>query len=171
MNESVQNEGFVEVYAPGSNTAQRSIDTGIGGYAFESGGMGFDRQGNLIVAEQAKLKLQIVKIAKGSSTVTPMNLDLDGNNITGPGMGIDKAGNIYVASSGAETVSVFAPGQTEPSRVISNVPAYGYMAVTPQGAIYQASGESSVTGIAPGSNSPTLTVSCECSAQGAAVSR
>ena len=133
--------------------------------------MGFDQQGNLIVAEQAKLKLQIVEIARGSSTVTPMNLDLDGNNITGPGMGIDKAGNIYVASSGAETVSVFAPGQTEPSRVIPNVPAYGYMAVTPQGAVYQASGESSVTEIAPGSNSPTLTASCQCSAQGAAVGR
>jgi len=121
VNESVQDEGFVQVYAPGSGTAQRTIDTGIGGYAFESGGMGFDRQGNLIVAEQAKLKLQIVKIARGSSTVTPVNLDLDGHNITGPGMGIDKAGNIYVASSGAATVSVFAPGQTEPSRVILNV--------------------------------------------------
>ena len=35
VNESVQDEGFVQVYAPGSNTPQRTIDTGVGGYAFE----------------------------------------------------------------------------------------------------------------------------------------
>lgn len=168
VNESVQDEGYVQVYPPHNSTPEATIDTGIGGYAFEPGGMGFDPQGNLIVAEQAKLQLQIVKIAPGSWNVTPMNLDL--TNIEGPGLGVDKAGNIYVANSAGSTVSVFPPGATEPARTISNVPAYGYMSVTPQGAVYTASGESTVTEVAPGSNSPTYTLSCECSAQGAAVS-
>lgn len=169
VNESVQDEGYVQVYPPHNSTPEATIDTGIGGYAFEPGGMGFDPQGNLIVAEQAKLKLQIIKIAPGSWTVSPMNLDL--TNIDGPGLGVDKAGNVYVASSAGSTVSVFPPGATEPSRTISNVPAYGYMSVTPQGAVYAASGEYTVTEVAPGSNAPIYTLSCECSAQGAAVSR
>lgn len=169
VNESVQDEGYVQVYPPHDSVPEATIDTGIGGYAFQPGGMGFDPQGNLIVAEEAKLQLQIVKIAPGSWSVTPLSLDL--TNIEGPGLGVDKAGNIYVANSGGGTVSVFPPGATEPSRTISNVPAYGYMSVTPQGAVYTASGESTVTEVAPGSNSPTYTLSCECSAQGAAVSR
>ncbi len=171
VNESSEDEGFVQEFAPGSNSAERTIDTGVGGYAFTNGSMAFDPQGNLIVAEQAGLKLKIAKIAKGSFKVTPVNLDLDGNNINGPGMGIDKAGNTYVASSDSGAVSVFAPGKTEPSRTISPVTSYGLMGVTPEGAVYQASGESTVTEIAPGSNSPTYTLSCQCSAQGAAVSR
>jgi sugar lactone lactonase YvrE len=111
VNESYSDEGWVQEFAPGSNNAETTIDTGVRGYAFTTGSMAFDPQGNLIVAEQAKLKLQIVKIVPGSSKATPANLDLNGNNINGPGMGIDKAGNIYVASSEGSTVSVFPPGK------------------------------------------------------------
>jgi hypothetical protein len=171
VNESVQDEGYVQVFTPGSNTAQRTIDTGVGGYAFDPGSMAFDPQGNLLVAEQAKLKLQIVKIAPGSSQAVPVNLDLNGNNINGPGMGIDNAGNIYVASSQGGVVAVFAPGQTEPSRTISPVGSYGLTSVTSRGAVYQANGESTVTEIAAGASGPTNTVNCQCSAQGVAVSR
>lgn len=169
VNESYQDEGFVQVYAPGSNTPVRTIDTGIGGYAFTPGSMAFDPQGNLLIAEQAHLILHVVKLAPGASKVVPVNLDL-GNNINGPGMGIDHAGNIYVASGTGASVSVFAPGHSEPSRTISPVGAYGLTWVTPEGAIYQASGEGSLTEIARGANSPTYTLSCQCSAQGAAVS-
>jgi sugar lactone lactonase YvrE len=170
VNESYEDEGIVQEFAPGSGTPERTIDTGVGGYAFLPGNMAFNKKGELIVAEQAELKLQIVQIAKGSSKVTSLGLDLDGNNINGPGMGIDKAGNIYVASSNTATVSVFARGQTEPSRTISPLTAYGLMNVTPQGYVYEASGESSVTAIAPGSSSPEYTLQCQCSAQGVAVS-
>jgi sugar lactone lactonase YvrE len=169
VNEASSDEGIVQEFAPGSNTAEKTIDTGVGGYAFEAGSMAFDPKGNLIVAEQAKLALHIVSIAKGTSTVTPLNLDL--TNITGPGMGIDKAGNIYVASSQSASISVYPAGATEPSRTISNVPAYGLTYVTGDGTIYQASGEGTVSGVAPGANSPAFTLSCECSAQGVAVSR
>jgi sugar lactone lactonase YvrE len=169
VNESVQDEGYVQVFAPGSVVPKLTIDTGVGGYAFLPGGMAFDPQGNLIVAEQAGLKLQIVKIAPGASRPTPVNVDLTG--INGPGMGIDKAGNMYVSSSNGATVSVFRPGQREPSRTISPVTGYGFMNVTPDGAVYEASGESSVAEIAPGSNTPTNTITCQCSAQGAALSR
>ncbi len=171
VNESYQNEGFVQEFAPGTSSAERTIDTGVGGYDLQPGNMAFDPSGDLIVAEQADLKLQIVEIARGSWAVAPMNLDLEGNGIIGPGMGIDKAGNIYVASSSSATVSVFLPGATEPSRTISPVAAYGYMYVTPQGAVYEASGEYTVTEIGAGSNEPTVTFSCNCSAQGVAVSR
>jgi len=169
VNENVQDEGWVQVFAPGKSVPERSIDTGVGGYAFDPGGMAFDPQGNLVVAEQAKLALHLVKIAPGSSIATPMNLNL--TNIAGPGIGIDKAGNIYIANSFGASVAVFAPGQTQASRTISNVPAYGLTWVTAQGAVYQASGESSVTEIAPGATGPTTSFACECSAQGVAVSR
>jgi sugar lactone lactonase YvrE len=171
VNESVQDQGYVEEFAPGSNTAKAIFYTGVGGYAFDAGSMAFDPQGDLVVAEQAKLQLQIVKLAPGATTFEPVNLDLKNNNIIGPGMGIDKAGNIYVASSETATVSVFAPGQTEPSRTISNVAAYGLTWVTAAGALYQASGVGGVEEVAPGASSPTNTFGCECSAQGVAVSR
>ena len=67
VNENVQDEGWVQVFAPGQITPERSIDTGIGGYAFDPGSMAFDPQGDLVVAEQAKLALQMVKIAPGYS--------------------------------------------------------------------------------------------------------
>ncbi|HEY6326913.1 MAG TPA: hypothetical protein VIW73_10430 [Candidatus Cybelea sp.] len=169
VNENVQDEGWVQVYAPGKGTPERSIDTGVGGYAFDPGSLAFDPQGDLIVAESAKLALHLVKIAPGSSQAQPMNLDL--TNIGGPGMGIDKAGNIYVASNQGASISVFGAGQTEPSRTISNIGAYGLTWVTADGAVYQASGEASVSEVAPGASGPTMTFSCQCSAQGVAVSR
>jgi hypothetical protein len=169
VNEASSDEGIVQEFAPGSDTAEKTIDTGVGGYAFEGGSMAFDPNGNLIVAEQAKLALHIVSIAKGTSTVTSLNLDL--TNVVGPGMGIDNAGNMYVASSQSASISVYPSGATEPSRTISNVPAYGLTYVTGNGTIYQASGEGTVSGVAPGANSPAFTLSCQCSAQGVAVSR
>lgn len=169
VNENVQDEGWVQVFAPGKSVPERSIDTGVGGYAFDPGGMAIDPQGNLVVAEQAKLALHLVKIAPGSSVATPMNLNL--TNIAGPGIGIDKTGNLYVANSFGASVSVFGPGQTQASRTISNVAAYGLTWVTGDGAVYQASGESTVAEIAPGASGPTTSFGCECSAQGVAVSR
>lgn len=169
VNESVQDEGVVQVFPRGSDTAAETIDTGVGGYAFNPGSMAFDTHGNLIVAEQAKLALQIVQITPGTWNVTPLNFDL--TNITGPGIGIDKAGNTYVGSGDSAAVYVFAPGQTEPFRSIGGAAAYGLTWVTPQGAVYQASGSYSVAEISPGATSVTNTVSCQCSAQGVAVSR
>ncbi|MGC1382095.1 MAG: hypothetical protein WA814_13860 [Candidatus Baltobacteraceae bacterium] len=171
VNESYQDDGIVQEFAPGSNTAERTIDTGDSGYAFAPGGMAFDPMGNLMVAEVAKLQVQLFEVAPGSSVATPLGLDVNGHNLNGPGIGIDKAGNIYVASSQGQAIGVFPPGQTEPSRIISSVPAYGMTAVTPQGAIYQASGEGSVAEVAPGESSPTYTLKCQCSAQSVAVSR
>jgi hypothetical protein len=168
VNENQQDEGYVQEFAPGSTTAEYTIDTGVSGYAFDPGSMAFDPQGNLYVAEEAKLQLQIVKLAPGSQQFTPVNLDL--KNIDGPGMGIDKAGNIYVGNANGATVSVYPPGQSEPSRVISSVGAYGLTWVTPKGAVYQANGESSVIEIVPGSNTPTYTLNCSCQTLGSAVS-
>jgi len=169
VNENVQDEGYVQIFPPRSNIPSATIDTGVGGYAFDPGSMAFDPHGDLLVAEQAKLALNIVQLAPGATQFTPVNLDL--TNITGPGIGIDKAGNIYVANSGGDTVSVFPPGQTEPAHTISPLGAYGLTWVTPQGAVYQASGEYTVAEVAPGASSPTHTLSCTCSAQGVAVSR
>jgi sugar lactone lactonase YvrE len=167
VNESVQDEGYVQVFPPGKNTPSKTIDTGVGGYAFTPGDMAFDPKGNLLIAEQAKFQLNIVSLPPGASQVVPVNIDL--TNIAGPGMGVDKAGNIYAASSISATISVFAPGQREPSRTIAGVSAYGLTWVTPEGAVYQASGEGSVAEIAPGASSPTNVINCACSAQGVAV--
>jgi sugar lactone lactonase YvrE len=168
VNESVQDEGIVQEFAPGSATAEQSLDTGVGGYAFDPGSMAFDPQGDLVVAESAKLQVHLVKLTVGSKQFMPINLDLQNNE--GAGMGIDRAGNIYVGNAGSATVSVFPPGQSEPSRVISNVGAYGLTWVTPQGAVYQSDYSGGVIEIAPGSNTPTYTLHCECGTLGAAVS-
>jgi sugar lactone lactonase YvrE len=169
VNEDVQNQGFVEEFPHGSKTASRVIDTGIAGYAFLPGSMAFDPQGNLIVAEQARLQLHIVKIAPNATKAVPVNVDL--KNIVGPGMGIDTAGNMYVGSSEGASISVFAPGHTEPSRTINQVANYGLMSVTANGTVYEASGAYYVSEIAAGQNTPTTVFNCECSAQGVAVSR
>lgn len=171
VNEAYEREGWVQEFAPGSNTPEQTIDTGIGGYAFDAGSMAFDPQGNLVVAEQAALQLSLVRIARGSFEISPIDLDFHGKTINGPGIGIDHAGNIYVASLESGTVSVFPPGQTEPSRTISPVAGYGLTWVTPAGAVYQASGGDSVAEIAPGGGSPVNSLACACSLQGAAVSR
>jgi sugar lactone lactonase YvrE len=168
VNESVEDEGIVQEFAPGATTPEQTLDTGVGGYAFDPGSMAFDPKGDLVVAESAKLQVQIVELAVGSKQFTPLDLDL--TNIEGPGMGIDKAGNIYVGNASGATVSVFPAGQSEPSRLIQNVGAYGLTWVTPQGAVYQSNGESSVIEIAPGSNTPTHTLGCICQTLGAAVS-
>lgn len=171
VNESLEDGGWVQEFPKGSNTPSQTIYTGISGYAFTNGSMAFDPQGDLLVAEQARLQLQIVKVHPFTGAVLPLNLDLAGNSINGPGMGIDKAGNLYVGSSTSATVSVFKPGEREPYRTISYVPSYGLMSVTPQGAVYEASGESTVGEVAPNANSPTFTLRCQCSTQGVAVSR
>jgi len=171
VNESVDDEGYVQEFAPGKTAAELTLDTGVGGYAFDPGSLAFDPHGNLYAAESAKLQTQVVELVKGSQQFTPVDLDLNGNNVNGSGMGIDKAGNIYVASSEAGTIAVFPPGQSEPSRTISPVVAYGLTWVTPQGAVYQSSGEGDVYEIAPGASSPTDNLYCECQTLGAAVSR
>jgi len=170
-NESDEDEGYVQEFGPGKTSANLTLDTGVGGYAFDPGSLAFDPQGNLYAAESAKLQTQIVELARGSKQFVPVNLDLNGNNVNGTGMGIDKAGNIYVASSEAGTIAVFPPGQSEPSRTISPVEAYGLTWVTGDGAVYQSSGESDVYEIAPGASSPTYTLGCECQTLGVAVSR
>lgn len=169
VNENVGDAGIVEVFPPNSNTTVREIDTGVSGYAFNPGGMAFDPKGNLIVGEQAKLLLHVVRIAPGSTKATPLNLDL--TNIAGPGLGMDKAGNLYIASGSGAQIAVYPPGHQRPSRFISQAGGYGFMTVTPEGAVYAANGQSSVAEVPPGGKTPANTLQCTCSAQGTAVSR
>lgn len=168
VNENVQDEGYVQIFPPKSNTPTATLDTGVGGYVrcgehgVRSAWQSARRRGGQTGAADRQL-------APGSSQFSSVKLDL--TNIVGPGLGIDKAGNIYVGSSAAGNVSVFAPGQTEPSRTISPLGAYGLTWVTPKGAVYQASGDYTVGEVAPGASSPTNTVACYCSVQGVAVSK
>lgn len=53
VNESLEDTGYVQVFPPGSNNAKYTINTGIGGYAFEAGGLAFDPKGNLIAGESS----------------------------------------------------------------------------------------------------------------------
>jgi hypothetical protein len=143
------NEGQVEVYAAGSTHLQRTISVGGTEAAV---GMAFDKDGNLLAAYQLpQERLSIYKIAPGSSKGIPLNVDLTG--LAGPGIGTDSTGNLYVGSQKSATVAVFPPGQSEPSRTITGVAAYGLLTLNRAGALYVASGTSGVSEVAPGGSS------------------
>lgn len=145
------NGGQIEVYAAGSVHPERTI--AVGGNEAATG-MAFDRNGNLLAAyDLPQEHMRIFQIAPGSSQPVQLNIDLTG--ISGPGIGTDAAGNLYIGSQSAGTVSVFPPGQTEPSRVISGIGTYGLLTATSAGALYVASGFSGVSELAPGSNQIT----------------
>lgn len=140
------NGGQIDVYSAGSVHLKRTIP--VGGNESATG-MAFDQDGSLLAAyDLSQERMRIFKIAPGSSQPVQLNIDLTG--ISGPGIGTDATGTLYIGSQSAGTVSVFSPGQTEPSRVIPGVGTYGLLTATPAGTLYVASGFSGVSEIAPG---------------------
>jgi hypothetical protein len=87
------------------------------------------------------------------------------NGIADPqGIATDTAGNLYVANSGANTVTVYPPGQTSPSTTYSSGVGTPYdVSVGKDGTVYVAnafatSGGGSVTEYPAGSTYPNLTI-------------
>ena len=81
------------------------------------------------------------------------------------GIATDTAGNLYVANSGANTVTVYAPGQTTPSTTYSSGIGTPYdVTVGKDGTVYVAnafatvSGAGSVTEYPAGNTYPSLTI-------------
>ena len=150
VNQNINSEDFVTVFAPGSTHALATVDTHFGGYALVPGEMAFDLHGNLIVSvETFRTGCHIFKITPGSLRVTELKLNV---GVDGEGLAIDGAGNVYVAGFfNAPGIQVFAPGSKNPTRVIN----HGATALTvkPDGTLY-AMTESGVSEYLPGGSEP-----------------
>ncbi len=141
----------VTVFPPGSNTASRTIDLNFNGYAHGAGGLAFDRNGNLLAAEfDFKTGLHVFRI--NTTTFRFKDLGLHGT-AGGPGLATDRAGNMYI--TGSESIDVYAPGSTTPTRTLSGG---GYdITARPDGTLY-VNGYGAVSEYAPGATSPTNTI-------------
>jgi hypothetical protein len=73
---------------------------------------------------------------------------------------VDKSGNVYATNPGNQTITVYAPGTTNPSRTLSNgVNGPTGITVDSEGTVYAANtGSDTVVEYATGSSSPTLTI-------------
>jgi hypothetical protein len=89
--------------------------------------------------------------------------------ISGPeGLAVDAAGNLYVTNSASNTVTVYPPGQLNPSTTYSNGLAFPYgVSVGTDGTLYVANimgginGFGSVSVYPPGSTNPSLTLTLD----------
>jgi sugar lactone lactonase YvrE len=150
VNQNINNEDFVTVFAPGSTHALATVDTHFGGYALVPGEMAFDPHGNLIFSSETfRNGAHIFKMKSGSLKVTELNVNV---GVDGEGLAIDGAGNMYVSGFfNAPGIQIFAPGAKNPTRSIS----HGATALTVKsdGTLY-AMTESGVAEYAPGGSEP-----------------
>ena len=150
VNQAINDEDFVTVFAPGSTRALATVDSHFGGYALDPGEMAFDPHGNLIFsAETFRNGAHIFKMTPGSLTIKELNVNV---GVDAEGLAIDGAGIMYVSGFfNAPGIQVFAPGAKNPTRTIN----HGATALTVKsdGTLY-AMTESGVSEYAPGGSEP-----------------
>ncbi len=146
--------GVVVVYGPGQPAPERTITLPDPAYALQAGGMTFDARGNLLVATLAPETnaVHVFSIAPGSSQ--PVDLGLQGAG--GASIAIDGAGNLYTAGApNDDTVAVYAPGATTPSRTFQLGAQANFITVATKGTLYagvinERTGVTGVAEVAPG---------------------
>jgi hypothetical protein len=110
--------GSVTEYAPGSTTPKLTI-TNPGLYAFA---VGIDKKNNLYVCwyDLSATAEYIYEYAPGSSSGTPLNLDLPAPSFPAFSIAFDHAGNLVTwyesYDHSVKYLATFPPGATEPSR-------------------------------------------------------
>ena len=101
-------EGTVTVYKPHSQTAIRSVSTSV---SFP-GAVTFDASGNVYCACGAGVTEYTAGLGKRVRAIT--------DGISSPqALVTDAVGNLYVANNYLDSVTVYAPGATEPSETIT----------------------------------------------------
>jgi sugar lactone lactonase YvrE len=110
--------GSVTEYAPGSTMPKLTI-TNAGLYAFA---VGIDKKNNLYVCwyDLSATREYIYEYAPGSSSGTPLNLDLPAPSFPAFSLAFDHAGNLVTwyesYDHSVKYLATFPPGATEPSR-------------------------------------------------------
>jgi hypothetical protein len=138
-------------------------------------GLAFDSSGALLVGESVYLQPGVVyRLAPGSQTFTNLNLQ----NAPGGTIAVDKAGNLYAgsgSSAGGQSVAVYPPNSTSPSREIQVQNILAALAVERSGELYVetigSNGMSQISVYAPRSNNPRQTFDVEAGGVGLALSR
>jgi sugar lactone lactonase YvrE len=101
-------EGTITVYKPHSQTAIRSVSTSV---SFP-GAVTFDASGNVYCACGAGVTEYTAGLGKRVRAIT--------DGISSPqALVTDAVGNLYVANNYPDSVTVYAPGATEPSETIT----------------------------------------------------
>jgi hypothetical protein len=123
----------VEVFAPGATTATRTISVP---YPW---GLATDSANNLyVVSSPFTGAARILKYAPGSTTGVDIGISLAQGGV---GLLITKDGRLIV---GSDSIEIFPPGATTPSRSIASNYAYQFSLNSDQTRLYVASGFNSI---------------------------
>jgi len=148
--ENGQGQQVIDKYPPGSqNIANEYVVPSIGSCSGPQG-MTFDSTGALLVGVAALANNKrgqvgaVFRLNAGSSTFTNLNL----KNAYGGVIATDGAGNLYVG--GVDTISVYAPGATSPSRVIHTKAQVIALSAASDGTLYVQTYSGGITVYAPG---------------------
>jgi sugar lactone lactonase YvrE len=149
---------IVSVFAPGSLVVTHVVNVHFSGYALSPNQMAFDTNGDLLVEESAfqhsdNPTTKIFRVNTKTFTISPVNLNLA--SVDGPGLAVDHDGNIYVSGQYDGQIDVFAPGSTNPTRVIDKGAAD--LTIMPDGTMYAMNG-SGVDEYLPGGSEPVNTI-------------
>jgi hypothetical protein len=158
-------KSILELYPKGSSDPSETLNVPTSGAVSGSSSLAFDPSGDLLVgvASLEKGDNAVFRLPSGSQTFTNLGL----KKMPAAQIATDAAGNIYAGGGGDDgirTISVYAPGQTKPSRAIHLSPqAIGVTALTvsANGRLYVASQVSTqrlIYEFAPGASKPDVTL-------------
>jgi sugar lactone lactonase YvrE len=146
---------YVTIFKPGKIKAARTVNLHFSGYAMSAEQMAFDTNGDLLVSANA-LNVPVHVFRMNTKTFQVSQVNLNVGTLDGPGLAVDRAGNIYVSGFYNGHIDIFAPGSTNPTRVINQ--GAQDMRVMPDGTLYASNGDS-VDEYAPGGSSPVNVIS------------
>jgi sugar lactone lactonase YvrE len=125
----------IVVYAAGATRPLKTITLPVKTYQVIAGGLAFDTQGNLVVAvtllhARGHVNTLLFQIAPGAGRAEQLRL----NGVPGAAIAIDGSGNLYAA--GAMSLAVFAPGDSNPSRILTLAGTPTLLTVASDGTLY-----------------------------------
>jgi hypothetical protein len=166
-------KSILELFPKGSSNPSETLNAPSTGELSGSSTLAFDPSGNLLlgIASIEKSEDAVFRLPSGSQTFTNLGL----KKMPAAQIAADAAGNIYAGGGGDDgirTISVYAPGQTKPSRKIHlSSQTFGVTALTvsADGRLYVASQVSTqhlIYEFAPGASKPDVTLDIAGSVEG-----
>jgi hypothetical protein len=149
---NAQAQQVIDVYAPGSQTLALEYVVPTVGQMSAVEGMAFDASGALLVGVAADAENRqgqtgtVFRLDPRSGKFINLNL----KNAVGGLIATDGAGNLYVG--GNESISVYAPGATTPSRTFHTKSGIVNVAAASNGTLYVNMYQEGIAVYAPGKN-------------------